>query len=202
MLSVLFLPSRGPNSIANFDGGHGRICPLDPPLFQANHLISTLPIFTRFPPFHIFSLPFLSISFPPTTPSLPFLLPTIISPSLLHFPLFFLHLPLHSPASFPLNHPFLFSPPPPLSYFPFSLLFFPSRPYSSLSSSLPCPQDPLPHLFCPLPPLILLFPPTFPPIPPLYLLLPAISTSVTFLHLRLFRQNKPIVRSKFRRSSN
>src|SRR6218665_2532175 len=27
MLSLLFLPRRGANSIANFDGGHGRICP-------------------------------------------------------------------------------------------------------------------------------------------------------------------------------
>jgi len=33
ILSLFFLPPRGPNSIANFDvGGHGRICPLDPPL--------------------------------------------------------------------------------------------------------------------------------------------------------------------------
>src|SRR6218665_2609051 len=37
MLSLLFLPPRGPNSIANFDGGIAGLAPLDPPLVSVNY---------------------------------------------------------------------------------------------------------------------------------------------------------------------
>src|SRR6218665_3759999 len=38
MLSLLFLPrSRGPNSIANFDGGVAGFAPLDPPLSRMHN---------------------------------------------------------------------------------------------------------------------------------------------------------------------
>jgi len=43
MLSLFFLPPRGPNYIDNFDGGHGRIGPLDPPLSADAMNIMQLP---------------------------------------------------------------------------------------------------------------------------------------------------------------